>query len=318
MKNIQREDIYILNRHSNLSEESIDSALKEHVYNDKAAWQKFLRLLFISLGVGFTVLGIVFFFAYNWADLHKFTKLGLTEGLIIATTSLVLLLKININFRHIILTGSAILVGVLFAVFGQIYQTGANAFDFFLAWTIFITLWVIVSDFAPLWLLYLLLINTTFYLYTEQVVKDWSELLVLTLHFAINTTFLIAATVLSRYRSTANIPNWFLNMVALACVGYATMGMIIGIISQFETSFLVLAVMTLGLYALGIWYGLQSQSGFYLSVIPFSLIIMVSARLFKISTEKMMFLGVGLFIVASVTLVIKNLINLQKKWTNEQ
>lgn len=318
MKNIQREDIYILNRHSNLSEEAIDSALKEHVYNDKAAWQKFLRLLFISLGVGFTVLGIVFFFAYNWADLHKFTKLGLTEGLIIATTSLVLLLKINIHLRHIILTGSAILVGVLFAVFGQVYQTGANAFDFFLAWTIFITLWVIVSDFAPLWLLYLLLINTTFYLYTEQVVKDWSELLVLTLHFAINTTFLIAATVLSRYRSTANIPNWFLNMVALACVGYATMGMIIGIVSQFETSFLVLAVMTLGLYALGIWYGLQSQSGFYLSVIPFSLIIMVSARLFKISTEKMMFLGVGLFIVASVTLVIKNLINLQKKWTNEQ
>lgn len=318
MKNIQREDIYILNRHSNLSEEAIDCALKEHVYNDKAAWQKFLRLLFISLGVGFTVLGIVFFFAYNWADLHKFTKLGLTEGLIIATTSLVLLLKININLRHIILTGSAILVGVLFAVFGQVYQTGANAFDFFLAWTIFITLWVIVSDFAPLWLLYLLLINTTFYLYTEQVVKDWSELLVLTLHFAINTTFLIAATVLSRYRSAANIPNWFLNMVALACVGYATMGIIVGIFSQFETSFLVLAVMTLGLYALGIWYGLQSQSGFYLSVIPFSLIIMVSARLFKISTEEMMFLGVGLFIVASITLVIKNLINLQKKWANEQ
>ena len=318
MKNIQREDIYILNRHSNLSEEAIDSALKEHVYNDKAAWQKFLRLLFISLGVGFTVLGIVFFFAYNWADLHKFTKLGLTEGLIIATTSLVLLLKININFRHIILTGSAILVGVLFAVFGQIYQTGANAFDFFLAWTIFITLWVIVSDFAPLWLLYLLLINTTFYFYTEQVVKDWSELLVLTLHFAINTTFLIAATLLSRYRSATNIPNWFLNMVALACVGYATMGIIVGIFSQYETSFLVLAVMTLVVYALGIWYGLKSKSGFYLSVIPFSLIIMVSARLFKISTDEMMFLGVGLFIVASVTLVIKNLINLQKKWTNEQ
>lgn len=318
MKNIQREDIYILSRHSNLSEEAIGGALKESVYNDKAAWQKFLRLLFISLGVGFTVLGIVFFFAYNWAALHKFTKLGLTEGLIIATTSLVLLLKININFRHIILTGSAILVGVLFAVFGQIYQTGANAFDFFLAWTIFITLWVIVSDFAPLWLLYALLINTTFFLYAEQVAKDWSELFVLTVLFAINTTFLIAATVLSRYRSTANIPNWFLNMVALACVGYATMGIIVGFFSDIEVAFLVLVVMTLGLYALGIWYGLQSKSGFYLSVIPFSLIIMVSARLFKISTGEMMFLGVGLFIVASVTLVIKNLINLQKKWTNEQ
>jgi hypothetical protein len=72
MKNIQREDIHILSRHSNLQERSVNQALKEHVYNDKTAWQQFFRLFFLSLGVGFTVAGIAFFFAYNWADLHKF------------------------------------------------------------------------------------------------------------------------------------------------------------------------------------------------------------------------------------------------------
>ena len=72
MKNIQREDIHIISRHSDLTTDAIEQVLKENVYNDKVAWQKFLQLFFIALGIGFTVAGIIFFFAYNWADLHKF------------------------------------------------------------------------------------------------------------------------------------------------------------------------------------------------------------------------------------------------------
>ena len=318
MKNIQREDIYIISRHSNLTEQDIDRVLKKNVYNDKEAWQKFLRLFFICLGVGFTVSGIIFFFAYNWADLQKFAKIGLTEGLIIATTSLVLLLKINTSVRSIILTGSAILVGVLFAVFGQIYQTGANTYDFFLAWTVFVTLWVIVSNFAPLWLLYLILINSTFIFYSEQVAKDWPEVFVFTLLFILNTTVLITAILLSRYRKTANIPDWFLYIVALGSVTCATIGIIIGIFTRYQVAFPILILIAAIVFASGIWHGLRTKSGFYLSVIPFSLIVIVSALLVKISDRGMMFLLVSLFVIASVTLVIKNLIYIQKRWTNEK
>ncbi len=74
MEKIEREDIQIIARHSNWSEKSIDKILKKNIYNDKESWNKFLRLFFISLGVGFTTAGIIFFFAYNWADLHKFIK----------------------------------------------------------------------------------------------------------------------------------------------------------------------------------------------------------------------------------------------------
>ena len=311
---MQREDIHIISRHSDLTKQVIDKALKENIYNDKEAWQKFLRLFFISLGIGFTVSGIVFFFAYNWATLHKFAKIGLIEGVLIATTILVLLPKINGNIRNIILTGASVLVGVLFAVFGQIYQTGADAYDFFLAWTFFVTLWVVVSNFAPLWLLYLVLINTTFILYSHQVAKDWSEILVCTLLFIINVTILISAIFLGKKK----IPNWFLNTVALASVSFATIGVVIGIFDKYQAAFPVLILITAIAYALGIWHGLKTKSGFYLSVIPFSLIIIVSALLIKISDEKMMLLLVSLFIIASVTLTIKSLINFQKKWTNEK
>lgn len=311
---MEREDIHIIGRHSNLTEKRIAKALKENVYNDKEAWHKFFRLFSISLGVGFTVAGIVFFFAYNWADLHKFAKIGLTEGVLIATTILAFLPKIKGNIRDIILTGASALVGVLFAVFGQIYQTGANAYDFFLAWTIFITLWVVVSNFAPLWLLYIILINTTFILYSQQVAKDWSEVFVYSSLFIINTTVLISANFLGKKK----IPNWFLNTVALASVSYATIGVVIGIFDKYQAAFPVLILITSIAYALGIWHGLKTKSGFYLSIIPFSFIIIVSALLLKISDGVMMFLFVSLFIIASVTLTIKKLIDIQKKWGNEK
>lgn len=311
---MQREDIHIIGRHSNLTEKGIAKALKENVYNERETWQKFFQLFFISLGVGFTVSGIVFFFAYNWADLHKFVKIGLTEGVLIATTILVLLPKINGNIRNIILTGASVLVGVLFAVFGQIYQTGANAYDFFLAWTVFVTLWVLVSNFAPLWLLYLVLINTTFILYSQQVAKDWSEVFICSLLFIINVTVLISAI----FWGKKKIPNWFLNTVALASISYATIGVVIGIFDKHQVTFPILILITAIAFALGIWHGLKTKSGFYLSVIPFSLIIIVSAFFIKISDGEMMFLLVSLFIIASVTLTIKNLIDIQKKWTNEK
>ena len=311
---MERDDIHIIGRHSNLTEKAIAKALKENVYNDKESWQKFFRLFFISLGIGFTVSGIVFFFAYNWADLHKFVKIGLTEGVLITTTGLVLSPKINSNIRNVILTGASVLVGVLFAVFGQIYQTGANAYDFFLAWTFFVTLWVIVSNYAPLWLLYLILINTTFILYSQQVAKDWSEVLVCTLLFIINLIVLTSAILLIKKKT----PNWFLNTVVLASASYATIGVVIGIFDKYQTVFPILILITAVTFALGIWHGLKTKSGFYLSTIPFSLIIIVSALLIKISDGEMMFLLVSLFIIASVTFTIKSLINIQKKWTNEK
>ncbi len=314
MKNIQQEDIQIISRYSDLTEQGVDRVLKQNVYNNKESWQKFFRLFIISLGVGFTVAGIVFFFAYNWADLHKFVKIGLTQGVLIAATIVALLPKINENIKNIILTGASVLVGVLFAVFGQIYQTGANAYDFFLAWTVFVTIWVLVSKFSPLWLLYLALINTTFILYSQQVAKDWSEVFICFLLFIINTVVLISTI----YFGKKKIPNWFLNTVALASISYATIGIVIGIFDKHQTTFPIFILLTAIVFALGIWHGQKTKSGFYLSVIPFSLIIIVSALLIKISDGEMMFLLVSLFIIGSVTLTIKNLIDIQKKWANEK
>ena len=316
MEKIEREDIQIITRHSNWSEKSIDNILKKNIYNDKESWHKFLRLFFISLGVGFTTAGIIFFFAYNWADLHKFIKIGLIEGLIIISPLVILFSKISLDIKNILFTGTSILVGVLFAVFGQIYQTGANAYDFFLGWTMFITIWVFVSNYAPLWLVFITLINTTLILYSQQVAHDWSEVFVFTLLFIINILFLTTFLYGKKINKEIKVPIWFSNLISLASVSFSTIGIVFGIFDKNQTSFFVLIVITSILYGIGIKYGLKVKSGFYLSIIPFSIIIIISAFLIKLSDDAGMFFFISLFVIGSITLVIKNLIDLQKKWIN--
>lgn len=318
MKDIQREDIHIISRHSDIDEEGISQVLTENIYNNRETWQKFLRLFFITLGVGFTVSGIIFFFAYNWADLNKFAKIGLTELLIVATTAVVLFAKITKTTRNIILTGSSVLVGALFAVYGQIYQTGADAYDFFLGWTLFITLWVIISDFAPLWLLFLLLMNTTFLLYTDQVAKDWSPIFICLFLFLLNASAAISGIFILKSKKDIHVPRWFLNIVSLAAISFATMGIVFGITNEYNPDFPFLAIFTIILFGLGIWHSLKEKNGFYLAVIPLSLIIIISTLLFEKLKFEVSFFLVGLFIITSITLVIWNLIFFQKKWKNEK
>lgn len=312
---MEREEIHTISRHSNWKPKNIDKTLQQEVYNNTNAWKKFLKLFFITLGVGFTTAGIIFFFAYNWADLHKFVKIGLVESILLLTTFLAIFSKLNVDIKNILLTSAAVLVGVLFAVFGQIYQTGANAYDFFLGWTLFITLWVVVSNFAPLWLLFIVLINTTLVLYTEQVAHNWSVVFLYTLLFTINIAFLSLALFIKKSANSVKIPIWFTNTLALAAVTFSTLGISFGVFQPFQTSFFVLIIIATIFYAYGFTYGLKIKSGFLISIIAFSIIIIISAFLLNLFDESAMFFAVSLFIIGSVTFVIKNLLNLQKKWT---
>jgi uncharacterized membrane protein len=317
MVKISRDDIYIISQNSNWSASGIQRVLKEKCYNSATSWKQFLKLFFLSLGVGFTTLGVVFFFAYNWADLHKFVKLGLIETLIIAITFVVLFTKVNILIKNLALTSSAVLVGVLFAVFGQIYQTGANAYDFFLGWTLFITLWVLISNFAPLWLIYIALINTTFILYTQQVAIDWPDVFISILLFIINTLFLIFFIVDFPKITKIIFPKWFIYTLSFAVVNIATTGIVSGIFSNYEISFLLLLILTTVLYTLGIWYSLHIKSTFYIAIIAYSLIVIVTSFLISFFSSDFVALIVTLFVIGSVSYSIKLLMDLQKKWSNE-
>jgi uncharacterized membrane protein len=316
MPRINSDDIFDLSRQLKLPEETTKKLLITHVYNDAAAWKKFLKVFFITLSVGMLSAGVIMFFAYNWNYIHKFAKLALLEGLIVMTITLVVVTKISDGIKSLLLTGATLFTGALFAVFGQIYQTGANAYDFFLGWTLTVSLWVFVAGFAPLWLIYIALINTTVVLYFQQVASHWSTVTLFSLLFTINLCFLIVPGWLNE-KVKLLLPSWFFTVVAIVAVCCSTFGISSGLYDRSGAEFPILVIATLLIYACGVFYALKSKRAFFISLVAFSAVFIVANLILKSASDIGAFFSAFLFVVIAVTATIKLLINLNKKWAGE-
>ncbi|WCL47659.1 DUF2157 domain-containing protein [Leptospira sp. GIMC2001] len=298
----ERNDIYLLRQYSNWSEQGIDQALKESVYRPFVSWAFFLRIFFLSIGVSFVALAIVFFFAYNWASLHKFIKIGIIESLLLLICGLIVFTKWNDVVKNILLTSISLLVGVLFGVFGQIYQTGADAYDFFIGWTICISIWVVISNFSALWLLYIGLINTSIYLFFEQTQNGISDNLIFLFIFLFNLIVLSFSISYNEYKKNLIIPNWFIYVVGSVALCFSTLGMVFGMFTPGKY-FTLLALVTFLSYLGGMIYGVLKNQRFFIAAIAYSFIIISSAFFIKQSDDALMFLFVTVYIVFTVWIV---------------
>lgn len=309
---------HLIARFSNWSVTGADRVLHDHVYAQRADWQRFLPLLILALGVGSVVSGVVFFFAYNWREIPDAYKLWMVQGLVVLVVLVACFAPLKQNTRNILLTGAAILVGVMFAVFGQVYQTGANAFDFFLGWTLFTVAWVVVSRFAPLWLLFVILVNTTVVTYAEQI-SDWQENRLTTVLILINMAFWIIGLLTNHFQPKHGFPKWYQQSIALFVGVVTTVGGMMDILdlsSQHSTfSNLLLGV---PLLAFSAWYGMQTRTPFYIGLSAFVAIILVDALIVKIDLDLTTMFLVGVMTILGVTATIRLLVDLNKKWQHEQ
>jgi uncharacterized membrane protein len=124
-------------------------------------WRRFLQTLLLWTGVVLVAAGVIFFFAFNWRTMNRFGKFAIAETLLTAAFIAGSYLGIERPAGQAAVTGAALLTGALLALVGQIYQTGADAFELFAAWALLIVPWVIVARFAPLWLLWISLLNVS-------------------------------------------------------------------------------------------------------------------------------------------------------------
>ena len=315
MPKISREDIHLINAHSDWTENELSAVLQRHIYPDPKNWKRFIQLFMITLGVGFATAGTVFFFAYNWNGMSKFLKLGLAELMIVISVVIPMLPGLKTDARKIISSAAPVLIGALLLVYGQVYQTPALEYDFFLQWLIFSTLWVLVSDFAPLWLLYLILLHATIISYMDHVQKNSSATSIFLYLSALDCALYLFSLMLSSWKKVI-IPKWFMQCLTIAATLFATMGISLGIHRKLDTEFALLCSGTLFSFALGLKTAVQQKSTFLLSLIPLSIIIIISSLLLKISNSQFMMLLTGLFIVFSITAVIWLLIQVQKKDAN--
>jgi uncharacterized membrane protein len=136
-----------------------------------AAWSRFLNGLLLFLGSLLLAAGVIFFFAYNWAAMPRLLKFGLIQAALLTAILTVSYQGFEKLGGKAALLVASLLTGALLALYGQSYQTGADSYELFFGWSCLIAGWVCIGNFAPLWLLLLLLLETAVFLYWSQVVE---------------------------------------------------------------------------------------------------------------------------------------------------
>lgn len=149
-----------------ISPEKIDDALAvTKVLPDGKAWLRFIDHLLLWLGGLAIAFAPVFFIAYNWDDLGRFTKFGMVEALIVLAVLAYWKLDENKVAAKVALLMATIFLGVLLALYGQTYQTGADPWQLFFNWAFLMLPWAIIGRFPAIWILWIALINLSIVLY---------------------------------------------------------------------------------------------------------------------------------------------------------
>jgi len=136
---------------------------------DREDWFRYVDRFLVAIGALLIVAGIAAFFAWNWADLGPMTKFALVESGIVAAVVLAWRLGLDSVAGRASLLAAAFLVGTFLAVFGQVYQTGADPYGLFLVWAVLTLPWAVIGRQAGVWLLLQILLNLTVIMYYTQV-----------------------------------------------------------------------------------------------------------------------------------------------------
>lgn len=131
-------------------------------------WRDFLVLAFGALGLALLLAGVIFFFAYNWEALGRFTRFGLLQTALVACCGLAAWRGLNTFAGRLALAAGVVLIGPLLAVFGQIYQTGADPYQLFLGWAALAFLWVLVARTGAVWIVWLVVLDVGVVLYAKD------------------------------------------------------------------------------------------------------------------------------------------------------
>ena len=311
--------LYSLAYKLSMTKEELEQSLHSlKVIPDKKMWHQWLVLLLLSLGSGLLLTGIVFFFAYNWEEMHRFTRFAILGSGVIATTFIAFYLGIKNITGQLSLTAAVILTGVLLATFGMVYQTGADSYLFFGSWAVLTIPWVLVSRFQPLWLISFIVMNTALLSWADiHLHSDIFNIQMTATLLGLNGLLLIVREITTLIYNPISEGRWFPSLIVMGIIALITGKMLEMVTHGLELSFIsvsYLATMTL----LTLFYFKIRRDLFVVALIMASVITVVSAfigknfSLFNGGLEYVLIMGV--FISLSVAAAVHILLKLSRKW----
>ncbi|QNI04696.1 DUF2157 domain-containing protein [Halomonas sp. SH5A2] len=131
------------------------------------AWAVLIDRLLLWLGGLALAFAVLFFIAYNWAEMGRWPRFALVQVALVLAAGVAVWGSTRRLIFKVAITAASLLVGVLLALVGQVYQTGADPWQLFFAWAVFTLPWVWVARFDVLWVLWLGLLNVALWLYVD-------------------------------------------------------------------------------------------------------------------------------------------------------
>lgn len=142
------------------------------------SWQRYLNLLFLLLTVGFLTSGVVTLIAANLDYFSDLAKIYGLQTLLVVTVILGIYCFIRESRRqakeklkwktYSLFFVVSVLIGGLFALVGQTYQTGADVWQLFAVWTLCQLPFLLLFPNVASALLFATTANVAFYLFNEQ------------------------------------------------------------------------------------------------------------------------------------------------------
>ncbi len=160
-----------------LPPEQIPAALElTRLHPNRQQWCQFIDLLLLWLGGLALAFSLMFFIAYNWDNLGRFAKFAMVEVFMAACIAAYWRWHQHAMVSKLTLLMTCLGLGVLLALFGQTYQTGADPWELFFNWALLMLPWTLLARFPALWILWLGLLNLSAILY-QQVSRNTFDFL---------------------------------------------------------------------------------------------------------------------------------------------
>lgn len=275
-------------------------------------WWLWANRILLYIGSALLLAGVIFFFAYNWARMSSVAKLCMIETGLWACAVGALKRGLDQMSGKVLMLAACVLVGVLLAVFGQVYQTGADAYENYVLWALLIFPWVAITRFGALWMVWLIVTNVAaiFFWLQVEVQDDFNfRFGILPLLGLWNTAALAAQQFAVHKRWDWFDQNWIGDSVWLAAVTYFTIPMLLFIVAFGEIDDIglllgcggwVVALVTGQYYFRFVRYNFPAIGVNVLSAC-IVLLTLIGKVLFEISEEALTFLLFGVIVLTVST-----------------
>lgn len=323
-KKITKHELFLLQEHSSIDKQQFQALYQTYGLASAQQWKEFGYYALLICGIGFLVSGVVFFFAFNWDQMAVSVKFALIGLGILLSAYGAMTSRVTESINKISLVATSVLIGVLLAVFGQTYQTGANAYDLFLTWLLIVTPLTLVSQSTYQWLFFSILANTTLILALVQVLQVESVFLGI-IYLVLTNLVLLALPQFKPLHPTFQIGNLYKQTQSIVVYVLATAGFGFWIFSQSSHeraaelegalwAFILSLVLIGGGLALG-WKQKQIYLFSYALIAAVSCGLMVWMRMFEDAAEGL--LVYMLYAVGAIFFIIKLVSNKSKEWKYE-